>query len=364
MPPFVSARPGSLFRGKVDAKGCRSERGAAPDLRVPFPCGSPVPGCRRHRLHVAPHPARRPYPPMHELGRWCSFRFAHKGGTCMRVAPVCKGGRATGARLPICTPPGRAPPGLLHPWSAYGGLPGSRGGGRGGASAWSPVRALAHEPAGRGVPGEGRRFCAFRFARCPVRQPGEKGAPLQGRGQGEDGNSTWIQQGSNKTRTRKYRVNYESLRTQILERTEVRVRENNPEAEANQIRNMKRSMARSVIVTRALPACKRRRGAKGVEARPFSSPRAPLVCVSPLCANREGGHRVPSGVARVVPGERGEGALRVPSPTPSRVACPVPPARESAGARVVFGSPVRRERGRGRKGGTYLSCASIARKWG
>ncbi|KAH9165257.1 hypothetical protein EDB89DRAFT_1911524 [Lactarius sanguifluus] len=139
---------------------------------------------------------------------------------------------------------------------------------------------------------------------------------------------------------------------------------------------------------------------------PFSSPRTDPSCAWPLRAKR-GGHRAASGIARKVPGKRGKGGgaegqrrgtylsraprscappllarkwerrlLRrglvpcsrvlfarerrvggaVASPLYANgggVSLPVqPPVRESTGAAgAVFGSPVRRERGRGRKGG-------------
>ncbi|KAH9163241.1 hypothetical protein EDB89DRAFT_1912786 [Lactarius sanguifluus] len=142
--------------------------------------------------------------------------------------------------------------------------------------------------------------------------------------------------------------------------------------------------------SRTARACKRGRG-KGCGGAPVLIPaRGPLVCGWPLRANR-GGHHAASGVARTVPGKRGKGgcARLVPRRPASRVLfackggggraetrdvpvpytsflCPPPLARkrerrlqwrglsrvrESTGVGAVFGSPVRRERGRGQKGG-------------
>ncbi|KAH9027543.1 hypothetical protein EDB85DRAFT_1892935 [Lactarius pseudohatsudake] len=257
------------------------------------------------------------------------------------------------ARLPICAPPGHAPPGPRTP---------------SGASAW--CFALAREPRGwgnvaarsrlplRANPWERGGFCRRPFAFALAREPGKGGGAL--------GPSVppvrlplyWMHRGGGAASARCPRV-------------------------------PTREEGGAAPGWSAPPMHANGGGALRVwGAHPLSSPPAPLVCVSPHANQGKGGHRAASGVARGVPGKRGEGAVRACSPMPSCIACPVhvegggggdtcrtpiarvnggctpsctSPVRESTGAEVgaVFGSPVRCE-----GAGAYLSRASFARKWG
>ncbi|KAH9016436.1 hypothetical protein EDB85DRAFT_2279952, partial [Lactarius pseudohatsudake] len=224
--------------------------------------------------------------PFVNRGRY-SFRFAHRGSTCMRAAPVRKA--EGGAPPPICAARSRTTR-PARPRSAYteeggasalarepagerGGLlrgrplafcPGAQTGGKGGGGALPGVCPFAFGSSARAlgslapVSWKGRRFCAFRFARCLC-------ARTRGR------TPTW------------------SARPR----------------------------------SRGVRARKRGRGAGVWGARPFSSPRADPSFACGLCAQTGGGRRAASGIARAVPGKRGKGgggAYLVPRrPSCSRV---------------------------------------------
>ncbi|KAH9034793.1 hypothetical protein EDB84DRAFT_1676106 [Lactarius hengduanensis] len=192
---------------------------------------------------------------------------------CMRAALVRKAeGGGTGARLPICAPPGHAPPGPRAPRALTreglprGVSPWRTNPGDGGASAWLPVRV---HPCAR-TRGRGGVSAPPPVRVCPSARIGEGG------------------------------------------------RRSGTEHAPGSLALVSDAQGRGHRFC-ALPP----RANPGRGGRCSRLERAPL-CVSPLRANQGRGAAAPPLALRArVPGKRGEGAMRACSPTPSRVACPV-----------------------------------------
>ncbi|KAH9026956.1 hypothetical protein EDB84DRAFT_1677591, partial [Lactarius hengduanensis] len=217
---------------------------------------------------------------------------------------------------------------------------------------------------------KGRRFCAFRFARCLCARtrgrtptwsarPRSRGVRARKRGRGA---GVWGARPFSSPRADPSFACGLCAQTGGAAAPPLALRARSP------ARGGRGGGGGAYLVPRR-PSCSRVNEGAGGQRRGTYLSRAPCSCAPPpLARKRERRLQwrglVPRSRVLFARERRGRG-VAVASPSCANaggVSLPAqPPVRESTGAGAVFGSPVRRERGRGRKGGAYLSRASFAR---